>query len=91
MIFSSSLPLKMKSLENVRINEYLSEFVGYTPNLSNVNFLVSTGDTKQRNRFASTVDLNIALFLISQNGPSNIAKGKCYAVDSRKLGKITFT
>jgi len=45
MIFSSPLPLKMKKLDNVRINNYLSEFVGYTPNLSHVNFLLRTGNT----------------------------------------------
>jgi hypothetical protein len=39
--------------------------------------------------FASTVDMNATLYLTSHNVHSNLATGKDYTVDSRKLDKTT--
>jgi len=81
------------STRNKRIWWWWSEFVGYTPNLCHVNFLVQyVQETLFRETdFGATVDLNAALFLTSQNVRSHLATGKYYTVDSRKFDKITST
>ena len=77
----------------MRINNYLSEFVGYTPKFSHVNFLVQyVQETLFRETdFASTVGLIATLLLTSQNVRSHLATEKDNTMDSRKFDKITAT
>jgi hypothetical protein len=56
MFFSAPLPLKMKRLDNVRINNHLSEFVGYKPNTLTSLYVHET--LFRGTDFASTGDMN---------------------------------
>jgi hypothetical protein len=56
MIFSAPLPLKMKRLGNVRINNHISEFVDYTPKI--LTSLYVQEALFRETDFASTVDIN---------------------------------